>query len=332
MYRSSDEGDAKATKRRTRVVASQLVAGYDGYVALDVPSLELSTATIYGLVGSNGAGKSTLLRSLAGLQRPIRGDVVIEGEALYRNGIGLSQHVGWMPDNAPVRVKTTVRATLEEALADDQPIDDVATIAARVRLSALLDAPCGGLSLGQRQRVALARLLLAKRALLLLDEPSNGVDPEGREALALLLRERASEGATVVVSSHALRELESFCDEFILLDRGRLSSAGRSTELLAHEEGRVFARWIVRKSNEDGAASVPSIDDALQAATRALSAIEGAKVLSATQDALEMIIPDRPDARRLALRALIAQGVPLLSFEPTRASLADAYARIARAR
>lgn len=332
VYRAPDEGAPTKAERRQTVSIARLLAGYAGLIALDIESLALYAGTVYGLVGSNGAGKSTLLRTLAGLQRPIRGAIDVCGERLYTAGLGLIDAVGWMPDNAPLRGNSSVRDTLSQSV-ERGAASQIDAICQRVGVARLLDRQCAELSLGQKQRVSLARLLLGRHSLLLLDEPTNGVDPEGRELLAILLRERARQGDTVIVSSHALRELEAFCDEFVLLDRGRLHGAGKPSEILSGTDAiRVRARWLVSRSVEAHESGAPSLQDATNRARRAIAKIEGATVVRADEDGLELSLPDRAEAHRAALRALMDDGLPLLSFEPQRSSLADAYARVAKER
>lgn len=331
MYREPEQSASPGERPRT-VEITNLVAGYGGFVALDIAALTLRAGTLYGLVGSNGAGKSTLLRTLAGLQRPVRGAIDVCGARLYQSGLGLIDAVGWMPDNAPLRDSASVREALVQSVGRNTT-SDIDAITKRVGIARLLDRRCAELSLGQKQRVSLARLLLGDRPLLLLDEPTNGVDPEGRELLAILLRERARAGAAVVVSSHALRELESFCDEFVLLDRGRLHSAGKPSEILTGtSDVRVRARWLVTRETTDPSSGVLLLQEATNRARRAIAAIDGASVLNADEDALEIALPDRAELHRVALRALIRADLPLLSFEPQRSSLADAYARVAKER
>ncbi len=333
MYRAPDDGANEPGARAVTASVERLLAGYGGAVAVHVPSLSLHGSTVYGLVGANGAGKSTLLRTLAGLQRPLRGVVRIGSNALYGGAIGLADDVGWMPDNAPLRDSMTVRATLEAS--PRHTTDELDPLARRLGIDRLLERNCVELSLGQRQRVALARVLLGRAPLLLLDEPTNGVDPEGRELLAILLRERARAGATVVVSSHAIRELEAFCDEFVVMSRGRVHSAGKPSEILSGEAEsrvRVRARWLIGRRTDRSEDALPSLEQAERDARQALATIEGAAVVRVDEDALELSLPDNARSLRAALRALVAAELPLLTFEPLRSSLADAFARAAKER
>jgi ABC-type multidrug transport system ATPase subunit len=333
VYRSPDDGADEPGARTVSASLEQLLAGYGGAVAVHVASLALYGSTVYGLVGANGAGKSTLLRTLAGLQRPLRGVVRIGSNALYGGAVGLADDVGWMPDNAPLRDSMTVRATLE-ASPRHTPVE-LDALTRRLGIDRLLERNCVELSLGQRQRVALARVLLGRAPLLLLDEPTNGVDPEGRELLAILLRERARAGATVVVSSHAIRELEAFCDEFIVMSRGRVHSAGKPSEILTGEPTsgvRVRARWMIGRRTDRGEDALPALEDAEREARRVIAAIEGGTVVRADEDALELSLPDNAEAHRAALLALVSARLPLVTFEPVRSSLADAFARAAKER
>jgi len=200
-------------------------------LAVDQLSFAVEPGEVVGFLGPNGAGKTTTLRMLLGLVRPDAGTATINGrsypdlpEPLHQVGAVLeasSFHPG-----RTARNHLRVQALAGEA--DRSRIDDV------LELTGLTDAAdrrVGGFSLGMRQRLALATALLTDPELLILDEPTNGLDPEGVRWLRGLLRGMAAEGATVLVSSHILAEVAHTVDSVVILDRGRLVAQSSLADL-----------------------------------------------------------------------------------------------------
>lgn len=291
-----------------------LWAAYGDMVVLRELSLSLDPGRIYGLVGPNGAGKSTLMRCLAGLHPPLRGRVQLDG-----GGVAL------MPDRPPTWERLTAREQLESvALLDGVPegevVSRVASWLARVGLARHAEHPLRALSLGQRQRLGLAQVMLAARSLVMLDEPANGLDPDARAMLAEVLREVAARGATVLVSSHVLTELDTLCDAFIVLASGRVVGSGTAHELHGAERGTITL-----------AVQLLALDDSLAAlAARAISQVDGARLSQVDGATLRVQITEDTAAQALLLRALVEAGLPVASFAPERPHIASLYNRLAR--
>jgi ABC-2 type transport system ATP-binding protein len=191
-------------------------------LAVDGLSFAVEPGEVVGFLGPNGAGKTTTLRMLLGLERPDAGTATINGRPYPDLPEPLHQ-VGAVLEASSFHPGRTARNHLRvQALAgqaDPSRIDDV------LELTGLTDAAdrrVGGFSLGMRQRLGLATALLTDPELLILDEPTNGLDPEGVRWLRDLLRGMTAEGATVLVSSHILAEVAHTVDSVVILDRGRL--------------------------------------------------------------------------------------------------------------
>jgi ABC-2 type transport system ATP-binding protein len=191
-------------------------------LAVDELSFAVEAGEVVGFLGPNGAGKTTTLRMLLGLVRPDAGTATINGQAYADLPEPLHQ-VGAVLEASSFHPGRTARNHLRiQAMAgeaDPSRIDDV------LELTGLTDAAgrrVGGFSLGMRQRLGLATALLTDPAVLILDEPANGLDPEGVRWLRDLLRGLAAEGTTVLVSSHILAEVAQTVDSVVILDRGRL--------------------------------------------------------------------------------------------------------------
>jgi ABC-2 type transport system ATP-binding protein len=200
-------------------------------LAVDRLSFEVERGTVVGFLGPNGAGKTTTLRMLLGLVRPDEGTATINGQAYLDLAEPLHQ-VGAVLEASSFHPGRTARNHLRiQALAgqaDPSRIDDVLDLAG---LTGAADRRVGKFSLGMRQRLGLATALLTDPELLILDEPANGLDPEGVRWLRDLLRGLADEGATVLVSSHILAEVAQTVDSVVILDHGRLIAQSTLAEL-----------------------------------------------------------------------------------------------------
>jgi ABC-2 type transport system ATP-binding protein len=200
-------------------------------LAVDQLSFTVEPGEVVGFLGANGAGKTTTLRMLLGLVRPDAGTATINGHA-YADLPDPLHQVGAVLEASSLHPGRTARSHLRiQAMAGDAApsrIDDVLELTG---LTAAADRRVGGFSLGMRQRLGLATALLTDPELLILDEPANGLDPEGVRWLRDLLRGLAAEGATVLVSSHILAEVAQTADSVVILDHGRLVAQSSLAEL-----------------------------------------------------------------------------------------------------
>jgi ABC-2 type transport system ATP-binding protein len=202
-------------------------------LAVDQMSFEVERGTVAGFLGPNGAGKTTTLRMLLGLVRPDSGTATINGRP-YRDLEEPLHQVGAVLEASSFHPGRTARNHLRvQAMAgqaDPSRIDDVLEL---VELTGAADRRVGGFSLGMRQRLGLATALLTDPDLLILDEPANGLDPEGVRWLRDLLRGLAAEGSTVLVSSHILAEVAHTVDSVVIVHRGHLVTQASLAELTA---------------------------------------------------------------------------------------------------
>jgi ABC-2 type transport system ATP-binding protein len=208
---------------------------FGGVRAVDDLSFDVSKGRIVGFLGPNGAGKTTTLRMVLGLTRPTRGHAHVFGQS-YASLSFPSRRVGASLEGAAFVAGRTGRDHLRcysgPAGCTRQRVDELLDL---VGLTEASGRPVSGYSTGMRQRLSLATALLGDPDLLILDEPANGLDPEGILWLRRFLRGFVEAGRTVLLSSHLLREMEQTVDDVLLLHRGRLVHAGSLAELLRRD-------------------------------------------------------------------------------------------------
>jgi ABC-2 type transport system ATP-binding protein len=216
------------------IEARGLTKRFGSVRAVDDLSFSVERGSVTGFLGPNGAGKTTTLRMLLGLVAPDAGTATIGGRAYAGLPEPLHQ-VGAVLEASSFHPGRTARSHLRiqalAAAADPSRIEEVLDL---VQLTGAAGQRIGGFSLGMRQRLSLATALLADPEILILDEPANGLDPEGVRWLRRLLRGFAAEGGTVLVSSHMLAETAQTVDSVVIIDHGRLVRQARLAELTAH--------------------------------------------------------------------------------------------------
>ena len=219
-----------------------LTKRYGSFTAVDDITFEARPGRVTGFLGPNGAGKSTAMRMMTGLTPPTSGSATILGRP-YRDLPNPGRHVGVMLDAAAQHPGRTGREVLR--LASLQMGVPKSRVDEMLRLVGLTDdESCRRVrnySLGMRQRLGLAGALMGDPEVLILDEPANGLDPQGIHWMRGLLRHLADEGRTVLLSSHLLSEVEIVADELVMIGRGRIVAQGTKGELLASRGTRVVS-------------------------------------------------------------------------------------------
>lgn len=209
----------------------QLTKRFGEVVAVEGLTFALAQGTITGFLGPNGAGKSTTLRLLVGLATPTAGEALVFGRR-YAELEQPTRRVGAVLESNDFHPGRSGRNHLRAlALATDTPPARVQELLELVELDAAADRLVRTYSLGMRQRLGLAGALLGEPELLLLDEPANGLDPEGVAWLRSFLRQFAAQGRTVLICSHLLAEVAQTVDQVVIINHGRLAAAIRLDEL-----------------------------------------------------------------------------------------------------
>ncbi len=224
------------------IVVEHLVKRFGQTTAVEDLSFTAPRGKVIGFLGPNGAGKTTTLRALLGLVNPTSGRALIDGRE-YRELEDPVRSVGAVLENARVHPGRSGRNHLRIlALASRVPAARVDEVLAMVGLADDADRRVGGYSLGMRQRLNLAAALLGDPRVLILDEPANGLDPQGIRWLRDVLRHLASEGRAVLVSSHVLAEIAQTVDDVVVIGRGRLLAQGPVEQLTQRAGGATRVR------------------------------------------------------------------------------------------
>jgi ABC-2 type transport system ATP-binding protein len=211
-------------------------------VAVDDLSFKVRDGAITGFLGPNGAGKTTTLRIILGLVRPTAGKATV-GERLYRRLESPTRQVGAVLEASDFHPGRSGRNHLRVlATATGIPRSRVEEVLEIVDLKEAAGRRAGGYSLGMRQRLSIAGALLGDPNVLVLDEPANGLDPQGIRWLRELLRSLAAEGRTIFISSHVLAEVEQIVDEVVIIHRGKFVEQATTAELVARAAGGIRVR------------------------------------------------------------------------------------------
>ena len=269
-----------------------------GQVAVDELELVVPRGSVMGFLGPNGSGKTTTIRMLLGLVTPTSGEVELLGLPVPRASAQVLPRVGALVEGPAFHPYLSGRANLVRLDAADLTVDPRTSSARidaaldRVGLGAAAGKRFRTYSLGMKQRLGLAAALLRPRELFVLDEPTNGLDPQGTREVRTLVRELAADGCTVLVSSHLLAEIEQMCDRVTVMRAGRVVAAGTLADLA------LLARPAV-------VVETPDLDDAVAVLRRlgATSAAPDADRLRVRAD-----LPDVPveDVTRALVRADVA--------------------------
>jgi ABC-2 type transport system ATP-binding protein len=293
--------------RMSVVATAGLTRRFGPVTALDRLTVELPAAGVIGLVGPNGSGKSTLIRILLGLIRPTAGTATVLGSsvaspAAYASRVGvLVESPAFLP-GLSARTNLVSLARLRRL-----PLDRVDAVLAQVGLVGRDREPVRRFSLGMKQRLGIAAALVSDPDLLILDEPTNGLDPAGIVEIRELLRGLGRAGRTVIVSSHQLSEIEAVCDYLVVIRFGELVFAGPMTEVMKRTREHI-----------DIAAEHPADMGRLEAAL-----VAGGWSVSAVDDVLRVVA----GASRAAdlNRAATAAGVTLSRLVVAQDSLEEIF-------
>jgi len=296
-----------------------LVRHFDKLRAVDNISFNVKRGQVFGFIGPNGAGKTTTMRILATLDLPQAGDVRVNGVSVIDEPETARKLTGFMPDYAGVYSTTTVEEYLDffarsNGMHGDARRTAVKSVIEFMGIGDLRDRHVERLSKGLKQRVALGRAIIHDPQLLVLDEPAANLDPRARIEFRTLIRELASDGKTVLLSSHILTELSEVCDAVAVIEKGKILATGTVQEIMTGlREHRVLS---VRIAGERESAMRFLLEQA--SVVRVIDA----------NDRLQLEFAGDDEAQVDLLGRLVGAGFPILEFNSEGAGLEDLFMKI----
>ncbi|MFH8614462.1 ABC transporter ATP-binding protein [Streptomyces sp. NPDC017979] len=286
-----------------------------GQLAVDRLDLSVPAGSVFGFLGPNGSGKTTTIRMLMGLIEPTAGSATVLGAAMPKAARTVLPQVGALIEGPALYGFLNGRDNLLRYDSADPTADPrtrsvrVATALDRVGLTSAAGKKARAYSLGMKQRLGLASALLRPRRLLVLDEPTNGLDPQGMREIRSLVRELAADGTTVFLSSHLLDEIEQVCTHAAVMAQGRLLVQGPVGELAARARGRLT---VLTPDPHDAARVLKE---------RGVTGV----AVEAEEGRVSGDPPDPETELAELSAALVAAGVRVRGFGVERASLEDAF-------
>jgi ABC-2 type transport system ATP-binding protein len=303
------------------IEAFELTRRFGEFTAVDGVSFTIPDGGIVGLLGPNGAGKTTIIRMITGFLPPTSGRVTLGGRDLFGDDVTVRRQLGYLPENVALYPEMRV----EEYLAWRGRLAGMERAAIRRRLPEVLDGcllggvrrqVIGTLSKGYRQRVGLAGAILHEPSVLVLDEPTVGLDPRQIVAIRELIRELGRD-RTLLLSTHILPEVDLLCRRVMIVDRGRIVAEGSPAELRERGQGSVAVR-VELESEVAGAA----------AALAGLSGVEQVRAEDGDPRRFVLACARGADPRAEIFRLAAGSGWTLVGLAASRASLEDVFVRL----
>lgn len=295
-----------------------LTKRYGDFIAVDHLDLAVRQGEVFGLLGPNGAGKTTTILMLLGLTEPTEGRVRVLGFDPSRQPLSVKERVGYMPDQVGFYDELSARENLAyiarlNAIPGSEIGRRIDEVLERVHLAEVAEKRVATFSRGMRQRLGLADVLIKRPRLIIMDEPTQGLDPELAREFLDLIRELKEEGITILLSSHLLHQVQVICDRVGLFSRGRMELQGTVPELARKVLGGAYRIQI----QADGPAT--KLKDALQGVPQTIHVRR--------VDGNRYEVEARSDVRADAAGAVIEAGGRLQALNIEYQSLDDIYAR-----
>ncbi len=263
---------------------SALTRSYGNFVAVDKVGFTIGKGEIVGLLGHNGAGKTTIMKMLSGYLEPDSGQVLIDGRNLADDTKAVQRGLGYLPESLPIYQEMSVADYLDYAaelkgLSGEEKRNEIKNAIEATEITDRLLTPISKLSRGLKQRVGVAQAILGKPKLLILDEPTNGLDPTQTDHMRILIRKLARD-ATVILSTHIMQEVDALCDRVLIVRGGKLAVDARLDDLRASNSLRVSSTIESAVAKEHlllpGVDKIEVLDDQGQANSYRLKLAEAA--------------------------------------------------------
>ena len=292
---------------------------YGTHLAVDDLSFSIDRGVVYGFLGPNGAGKSTTMNIMTGCLGATEGEVLIDGHNVAEEPMEAKKHIGYLPELPPLYGDMTPEEYLRfvaraKGLRREESARQIETVMEKTRIADVRKRLIRNLSKGYRQRVGIAQALLGNPEVIILDEPTVGLDPAQIIEIRELIRELGKEH-TLVLSSHILSEVQAVCDSILILSKGRLVACDTAENLTKLMRGRENLRLLTRAEEETVRPIVEKVD--------------GVESLTFAEEdgltAVDVTPVEGQDVREALFNAFAEAKVPLLELRTEKASLEDVF-------
>ncbi len=302
------------------IEVQHLTKRYGPFTAVDDVSFKVEKGEILGFLGPNGAGKTTTMRVLTGYMPPTDGNAIVAGYNVFDQPIEAKRRTGYLPETPPLYPDMTVRDYLLfvsriKGVPRAERKSRVATVMERTRVADMAERHCGKLSKGYRQRVGLAQAILNNPEVLILDEPTAGLDPKQIIETRQLIKELAGDH-TIILSTHILPEVSQTCQRVVIINKGRVVAVDSPENLTARLRGSETMFVQVEAPGADVTGTLTAIPGVTRVVPSSLSG-------SAT--GYEVDSESGRDVRRELASTIVTQGWGLLELRPMRMSLEEIF-------
>ncbi len=318
------------------IEVQHITKNYGRTTAVDDVSFRVEPGEILGFLGPNGAGKTTTMRILTGYMPPSQGRAMVAGFDVFDKPLEAKRRTGYLPETPPLYPDMTVREYLDfvgkiKGVAPRDRKQRVLAVMERTRVADMADRHCGRLSKGYKQRVGLAQALIHNPEVLILDEPTAGLDPKQIIETRDLIRSLAGDH-TIVLSTHILPEVAQTCQRVVIINKGRVVAVDTPDNLTARLKGAATMYVHVDAGGEDAGAALAAVQGVKRVATadQRPAAPGGSAVDTERPYPTEFEVESEPevDVRRDLARAIVTRGWGLLELRPVRMSLEDVFLQV----
>jgi ABC-2 type transport system ATP-binding protein len=298
------------------IAARRLFRYFPGTKAVDDVSFEVRAGEVFGFIGPNGAGKTTTIRILATLEVPTYGDAFVDGLSVVNDPDLVRRRLGYMPDGFGTYSSMNCVEYLDFFARANGIVGKDRSAALRRTLSftgleKIASKSIRGLSKGMRQRLSLGRAMIHDPAVLILDEPANGLDPRARIELRKMIGELSSNGKALLISSHILTELAEMCDQVGIIERGQLLAVGSVAD--------------IQRASQANARVTMEVVERIDEIARWLATHPGVTLVDATRQRVSFSFEGDLQRQSELLAATIAAGFPVCHFATEKQSLEDVF-------
>lgn len=301
------------------ITIENLSKKYGPQKAVDGLSFEVKTGEILGFLGPNGAGKSTTMKMITGYVGIGGGSVIIGDKSVAQHGDEVKKHIGYLPENNPLYLDMAVIDYLEfcaslQGVSGDMVAERVRKMVKVCGLNAEKHKKIGELSKGYRQRVGLAQAMIHDPEILILDEPTTGLDPNQIVEIRNLIRE-LGKAKTVILSTHILPEVEATCDRILIINKGKIVADGSAESLRRQAEGQEILKVRIEDANAE----------TIEAALRKMQTVQRIEMIDKNLNRFEVQSKTGATSSREIFKLCVANGWVLSELTPLETRLEDIF-------